>query len=138
MNSIQNRRECGWLNAYGSRSCPKIFSIAGIKYTIVDDYHFLSSGLSEQERTGYYLTEEQGHILKVFTINQKLRYFIPFRNVEETIEYFKQMATESGDRAIVMIDDGEKFGLWPHTINMFIRTAGWKSSSRLLKIIPDG
>ena len=113
---------------------PKILSIAGVRYTIVDDYHFLSSGLSEQERTGYYLTEEQGHILKIFTINQMLRYYIPFRTVEETIDYFRELSTEHEGTTIVMIDDGEKFGLWPHT-HKHVYTDGWLD--RFLKALED-
>ncbi len=94
---------------------PKPFSLAGIKYTIVDDYHLLSSGLNAEERTGYYITEEQGYTLKLFSINQQLRYYIPFKTVSETIEFFRQSATENEGTALVMIDDGEKFGMWPKT-----------------------
>ena len=113
---------------------PKALSAAGIKYTLVDDYHFLSSGLSEQERTGYYLTEEQGYSLKIFTINQMLRYYIPFRTVEDTIDYFRKLATEHEGTAVVMVDDGEKFGMWPHT-HKHVYTDGWLE--RFLKAVED-
>lgn len=36
---------------------PEIFDRAGIKYIIVDDYHFLRSGFSLTELDGYYISE---------------------------------------------------------------------------------
>ncbi|MBU0951557.1 MAG: DUF1926 domain-containing protein [Elusimicrobia bacterium] len=134
-NEFNSRPEGLWLaERVWEPHLPKIFAIAGVKYTVVDDYHFLSSGLSEEERTGYYLTEEQGQVLKIFTINQMLRYYIPFRTVEETIDYFRKMATEHEGTTLVMIDDGEKFGLWPHT-HKHVYTDGWLD--RFLKALED-
>lgn len=88
---------------------------AGIKYITVDDYHFLSNGKQEAELTGYFLTEEEGHVLGIFPINQKLRYAIPFKEPQATIDYLSQFASEEGENVIVMLDDGEKFGVWPGT-----------------------
>jgi alpha-amylase len=88
---------------------------AGVEYTLVDDTHFKSAGLTENELYGYYTTEEQGAMLRIFPISMKLRYFIPFRQPEETIKYLWEVATEGGDRVLVFGDDGEKFGVWPNT-----------------------
>ena len=88
---------------------------SGIKYVTVDDYHFLSTGKQEADLTGYFVTEEQGKKLSIFPINQKLRYAIPFKDPQETIDYLRQFATVDGDNVIIMADDGEKFGLWPGT-----------------------
>ncbi|MFC1511383.1 alpha-amylase/4-alpha-glucanotransferase domain-containing protein [Candidatus Margulisiibacteriota bacterium] len=92
-------------------SLPKILSQAGIEYTIVDDNHFKLAGLSDEKLHGYYVTEDEGKILKVFPINKQLRDLIPFRPPEEVAEYFKNIDNTNGDAIAVFIDDGEKFGL---------------------------
>ena len=94
---------------------PKILVEAGIEYVTVDDFHFLSAGLKKDDLFGYYVTEEQGSKLNVFPISKDLRYLIPFRLPEETIKFFSENATEDGMRAAVLVDDGEKFGVWPGT-----------------------
>lgn len=94
---------------------PKILSLAGIKFVILDDTHFKYSGLSEKNLLGYYVTEEQGYKLNLFPISKTLRYTIPFKEPEETIKYFRKIATEEGNNLIVYADDGEKFGIWPKT-----------------------
>ena len=52
----------------------KFIGEAGCRYTVVDDYHFKSAGLSEDELYGYFLTEEQNISMNVFPISEKLRY----------------------------------------------------------------
>ena len=94
---------------------PKPLSQAEVKYTIVDDSHFKYSGLSDEELLGYYLTEEEGHLLALFPSSKFLRYSIPFKEPKETIKYFRKIASEDGKNLIVYGDDGEKFGVWPHT-----------------------
>lgn len=88
---------------------------AEIDYIIVDDYHFLSSGLNPDDLNGYYNTEQEGELLGVFPISQKLRYAMPFEDPQVTIDILKDHATEAGDNVVVMADDGEKFGIWPGT-----------------------
>jgi alpha-amylase len=94
---------------------PKPLAQAGVEWIVVDDNHFKMVGLSDDQLLGYYVTEEEGCPVKVFASSKKLRYIIPWRDVKEVIEYLKSLATEDGDRIIVMGDDGEKFGLWPKT-----------------------
>ena len=94
---------------------------AGIKYVALDDYHFKSAGFNEEELYGYFNTEEQGYVLSIFPISERLRYGIPFKLPEFTIDYLRDMGTENDptslnrDRLSVIVDDGEKFGLWPKT-----------------------
>ncbi|MDR0723796.1 MAG: DUF1926 domain-containing protein [Endomicrobium sp.] len=98
-------------------SMPKIFAQAGINYTVLDDCHFANAGFNINKLNGYYTTEEEGYKLNIFPISQKMRYLIPFSNVEDAIEYFKHLIQESPieDPVVVMADDGEKFGMWPST-----------------------
>ncbi len=88
---------------------------AGISYSVVDDVHFKFAGLRDEQLYGYYLTEHLGALMRIFPISERLRYTIPFRPPEETIEYLHSLATEEGDRIAVFADDGEKFGVWPET-----------------------
>lgn len=88
---------------------------AGVQYVIVDDKHFKTAGLTDEELFGYYVTEEQGVPLAIFPISEAMRYLVPFKLPEESIEYFRSVATEGGERLVVMADDGEKFGVWPGT-----------------------
>lgn len=94
---------------------PEFISKAGIEYLSVDDYHFKLSGLEDEDLLGYYITEEDGHSIKVFPGNERLRYYIPFRNVDEIISYFRETFMQGGYPLLTMADDGEKFGVWPET-----------------------
>jgi alpha-amylase len=94
---------------------------AGIAYTLLDDYHFLGS-LDEDPVGGYYLTEECGNPVGLFPICEALRYLIPFREPEETIRYLFERRGRG--EVVVMVDDGEKFGLWPDTYK-WVHEGGW-------------
>ncbi|MEN3013767.1 MAG: alpha-amylase/4-alpha-glucanotransferase domain-containing protein [Endomicrobiia bacterium] len=91
----------------------------GLKYTLVDDYIFYMAGINRLENpvlTDYYLTEEEGRSLYVFPILQTLRYYIPFKSVEENIIFFSNFKDNlSTPVSVTMGDDGEKFGVWPKT-----------------------
>ncbi|NQV30179.1 MAG: DUF1926 domain-containing protein [Candidatus Marinimicrobia bacterium] len=88
---------------------------AGIDYMVVDDYHFLASGVDPEELGGYFYTEQEGKTISVFPISQKMRYAMPFEDPQVSIDILKSYATASGDNLVVMADDGEKFGIWPGT-----------------------
>lgn len=88
---------------------------AGIEYTVLDDYHFRQAGLEEQKLFGYYLSEDDGKLVRIFPGSERMRYLVPFRNPEETIAYFGEVASKNPDAVIVFGDDGEKFGSWPET-----------------------
>jgi len=124
---------------------PKILSRAGVEWTVVDDNHFKMVGFKDEDLYGYYVTEDEGYTLKVFASSKLLRYSIPWRKVEEVIEYLRSEATEDGSRILVMGDDGEKFGVWPGTydhcwekgwVNDFLNALEVNSS--WLKTIPLG
>ncbi len=94
---------------------PTSMAAAGYTATILDDAHFRAAGVPEDAMWGPYSTEDQGSIVSVFGTEQGLRYRIPFRPVEEVIDYLREHATEGGERVGTMGDDGEKFGGWPST-----------------------
>lgn len=96
-------------------SLPRILQAAGIEWTIVDDIHFKNVGLEDSDLYGYYATEDQSEVLKVYATSKTLRYTIPWRSPEETIAALHALKTVDGQRIAVMGDDGEKFGSWPET-----------------------
>lgn len=97
---------------------------AGIEYTILDDFHFQRAGLVDAELRGYYLTEDEGKLLKVFPASERLRYMIPFQEPHATYEFLRQLAQEQPGATVVFADDGEKFGAWPDTFD-HVYTRGW-------------
>jgi alpha-amylase len=88
---------------------------AGIEYTILDDFHFKNAGLGEEQLDGYYVTEDDGNILRVLPGSERLRYLIPFQPPQATIDYLRGVADRRPGAVIVFGDDGEKFGTWPGT-----------------------
>jgi len=100
---------------------------AGAEYIVIDDHHFIMAGLRGEALHGYYLTEEKGKILNVFPGSERLRYLIPFRPVEETLAFLKEMRNTSEAPLAIMGDDGEKFGVWPGTYRS-VYEEGWLSS----------
>ncbi len=102
---------------------PRTMNRANILYTLVDDHHFKSVGVADEELYGYFVTEHEGNKLFIFPGLESLRYAIPFRPLEEIDEYFKGVEERGGDLA-VFGDDGEKFGLWPGTYD-HVYKGGW-------------
>ncbi len=94
---------------------PTSLVAAGYRWTILDDAHFRAAAIPEEALWGPYTTEDQGRLLTIFGTEQGLRYRIPFREVDEVIDYLREHATEDGRRVGMMGDDGEKFGAWPTT-----------------------
>lgn len=100
---------------------PTFISQTGLKYTILDDFHFKAAGFSQDSVNGYYITEDINNPLFVFPINMKLRYLIPFGNIEEIIIYLEKIYEQYENPVIVFMDDGEKFGEWPGTYDTVYR-----------------
>lgn len=106
---------------------PRILSSAGVRYTLVDDTHFLYAGLDAEEIKGYFMTEKEGCCLAVFPISKELRYLIPFApRPEDVIEWLSSVAEKRPGIALTYGDDGEKFGVWPGTYE-HVYTGGWLS-----------
>jgi alpha-amylase len=97
---------------------------AGIEYTVLDDYHFTRAGCAKSEVFGYYLTEDDGHLLKVFPAAETLRYTIPFQEPHATYEFLRELAASRPGSTVVFADDGEKLGTWPQTFD-HVYTKGW-------------
>jgi len=99
-------------------------SDAGIRYTILDDFHFKNAGISQEQLYGYYVTEEYGKLLSVFPGSERMRYLLPFAPPHDTIDYLRGIAESNPDSVVVFGDDGEKFGTWPNT-KEHVYDRGW-------------
>jgi alpha-amylase len=97
---------------------------AGIEYTVLDDFLFERAGCAGDEALGYYLTEDDGHLLKVFAGSETLRYSMPFQEPHITYEFLRSLAKRKPGATVVFADDGEKFGTWPKTFD-HVYTQGW-------------
>jgi alpha-amylase len=97
---------------------------AGIEYTVLDDFHFKSAGLTESQLYGSYLTEDDGQVMTIFPGSERLRYTIPFADPQETIDYLGRINDQQSDAVVVFADDGEKFGTWPET-KKHVYQDGW-------------
>ncbi|MBY8979491.1 MAG: DUF1925 domain-containing protein [Candidatus Lokiarchaeota archaeon] len=94
---------------------PSFLDQVGLKYVIVDDNHFRSTGITENDTLYSYITEDEGKTLRVFPINEALRYLTPWKPTYMSIEYLKNVADEEGDRIALFISDAEKMGAWATT-----------------------
>lgn len=94
---------------------PTFLHAAGIEWTLVDDIHFKMVGLTDADVNGYYVTENNGDVVNVFGTARTLRYTIPWRPVQETLQFLNDEAVPHPGKVLVMGDDGEKFGAWPDT-----------------------
>jgi alpha-amylase len=97
---------------------------AGIKYTVLDDFHFKNAGLDDAQLDGYYVTEDDGQVLRVLPGSERLRYLIPFQEPHQTIDYLRSVAERRPGAVMVFGDDGEKFGSWPGT-QQHVYEHGW-------------
>lgn len=95
----------------------------GLRYTVMDDYHFTCAGFDPDRLDGYYTTEEGGVELALFPISQKLRYAIPFLKPTASVDAIKSFCREN-DSAAIVFDDAEKFGMWPGT-HEWVYDKGW-------------
>jgi len=88
---------------------------AGVEYIILDDSHLKAAGVADNQLSGYYLTEDDGHLLRVFPGSERLRYEIPFAAPTAGVETMRRIAESRPGAVVVFADDGEKFGSWPET-----------------------
>ncbi|CAN5558276.1 DUF1926 domain-containing protein [soil metagenome] len=96
---------------------PGDLASAGYEWTVLDDNHLRSASVPEDAMWGTYTTDDQGELLTIFGTEQRLRYLIPFGEVEAMIDHLRDNASEDGHRLGIMGDDGEKFGAWPNTFD---------------------
>jgi alpha-amylase len=98
-----------------------VLAKAGVKYTVATS---TASSVAPPDLDGAYLTEDRGELLRVFPLHEELRYAIPYKDPQWTIDYLQRYSDDAGRRTVVYADDGEKFGLWPNT-KRHVYDEGW-------------
>jgi len=93
----------------------KTLSLAGAEYTIIDDTHLRYAGLSHGGLYGHYITEADGYPIKILPADMFLRFSIPFKPHQVTIDYLRRIKDQYGGGLTLYGDDAEKFGAWPGT-----------------------
>jgi len=95
---------------------PSTLAEANVGYTLIDDLPFLAAGFQPNELYGPYVAEDCGKSVWLFPGLKELRYFIPFRTVEDNINFFRRAAEVHPGGIASFGDDMEKFGVWPGTL----------------------
>jgi len=103
---------------------PKLLNSAGIRYTILDDIHIVRAGIRKESVKGYYTTEDESQKIAVFPTDKKLRYLIPFAEIQEFFSYFEEKSRMGCSGILTYGDDGEKFGEWQGTYDL-VYTKRW-------------
>jgi hypothetical protein len=96
---------------------------AGVRYALVDDRHFLITGVEHAALHRPWRTEHGGKSIALFAIDESLRYLVPFRPPAELGDYLRDGQAE-GHPLAVLADDGEKLGGWPGT-RAWVYERGW-------------
>jgi hypothetical protein len=102
---------------------PDLLARCGVRYTLLDDHHFLLAGLTPRDLREIYRIESTLGGVDVFPIERELRYQIPFAPFQDFLRYLESSAADAGEIR-VFGDDGEKFGVWPNTYE-WVYPEGW-------------
>lgn len=116
---------------------PQMASIlikAKIDHVILDDTHFMRAGLDKSQTYGYYITKKGTKFIAFFGSDKPLRYYIPFKEPEKSIEYIKRVSRKNKNAFFLYADDAEKFGEWPNTYKL-VHEDGWLK--RFFKLLID-
>ncbi|MBI5330636.1 MAG: DUF1926 domain-containing protein [Betaproteobacteria bacterium] len=122
---FQQRPQGAWLTerVWEATVVPALAD-SGIRYVMVDDYHFLCAGSERAALNGYHTTEEDGRRLDLYPISEALRYRLPFSPAHEAVGYIESLVQEGDGAAAIYFDDIEKFGIWPETY-AWVYEKGW-------------
>jgi len=116
---------------------PSFLNDVGLKYVIVDDNHFRSTGITEEGTLYSYITEDEGKTLRIFPINEELRYLTPWKPTYLSIDYLNKISDEKGDRVALLISDAEKMGVWGTTHQIcYVEGQGHKDGDNGKPFIP--
>jgi len=96
---------------------------AGIEYTILSDAHFPARIPSEKGSFGYYLTEADGHLLRVFFACPFFRDGVAYADPLQCLDFLKAVAAEHPFSTVVFADLGSRFGGWSNTSDQRDRTS---------------
>jgi 4-alpha-glucanotransferase len=97
---------------------------AGIEYAVLGDAHFRHAGYGS-DLCGHYLTENDGHLLKVFPASHLLRVSLPLPEPVAIVELLHNLAERHPGATVVFAGEGATFSAPPSNINEHISTKRW-------------
>ena len=100
---------------------PRVLREAGVEYVLVDDRTSPWPASTPTTLGGYYLTEEQGATVARVPDQPAAALPHPVRGPAESVAVPRE---RRGAGAVTMVDDGEKFGVWPGTYR-HVYEEGW-------------
>ncbi len=79
---------------------------SGMEYVFLDDYHFLTAGMRDEDLCRPCLTEDQGKTIVVFPVCHDLKLLARTEPPERIVDYLRDRCDDDGSRVHVLIDDG--------------------------------
>ena len=89
---------CGFPSGSGNRAWPAIWSPPGSNTRSSTIRISRTPASTPNELHGYFLTEDEGQLLRVFPGSERLRYVIPFAAPHETIDYLRGLSRTASGR----------------------------------------
>ena len=117
------RAACGWPSGSGSRSCRACCARPAWSSCWSTTRTSRWPASTPETLGGYYLTEEQGASLaRVSRSTSGCATWCPSPSRRRAVRYLGEPAR--GAAAVTLVDDGEKFGVWPGT-DRHVYEEGW-------------
>ncbi len=115
-------------------SLPSALKNSGMEYTFLADYHFIAAGLAKDALYRPCITEDQGKTVVVFPICKRTRWKLLSETPEAVIEHLRALADEDPQRLVVILDEGERFGVSEDSQRICYRE-GWLE--RFLSLVQE-
>jgi alpha-amylase len=109
---------------------PEVLARAGISYCLLDDFHFEGNAPAQRIATDYFVTDHAGSRMALLPISKQLRYAIPFKPAQDTLDYLRGLVGCRPHRlqSVAMTARSSASGRTPTSGSM--SRAGCASSSR--------
>ncbi|HSR44691.1 MAG TPA: alpha-amylase/4-alpha-glucanotransferase domain-containing protein [Acidimicrobiia bacterium] len=104
-------------------SLVETFAESGYDAIPLDDVHFERAGLEHLDRN--YLVHYLDRLITAYPISVDLRYAAPREDPETLVESLRHLHEANPDAVAVLVDDGEKYGLWPGGSQRAYGPDGW-------------
>lgn len=105
---------------------PSDLADQGIEYLLLDDHLMARADVPVELMDRPLRTESGGREVDILTIDERLRYLVPFRPANE-VDVELRARHADGRQLALLGDDGEKFGGWPRT-REWLYDEGWLES----------
>jgi alpha-amylase len=108
-------------------------STCGAEYTFLDAKRFRFAGIEEKDLYYPYMTEDQGKTLFVMPLSEQLRLRLGRARPEDLLEFIASRRTDGENRLIVLIENGEVFGLHRGSQTRYYRNKWLESFIQLVQ-----